>query len=391
MSYFAPYIDSAGLHIPTYQDIVNQLVADAQNIFGQDIYLGYDSQDYQWISAFASMIYDSFLAAQAAYNSRSPTTAIGAALDAVVSINGIVRMGAVYSTCPVVVTGTPGTPITGGIAGDVNGNYWSLPSPTIIGSNGTAIVTATCQTAGAIIANPGDINTIVTPTQGWTSVTNTVAAAVGSPAETDSQLRARQAQSTAQPSQSMLVGLQAALANVPGVTRFVVYENDTNSADANGIPAHSICCVVEGGAPQDIGNAIWAHKGPGCGTYGTTTVNVTDSYGVVTPINYDVLGYVDTDVAITVKQLNGYTSDTTTAIQNAVASYLNTIAPGTDIYISSLWGAVLSANPNPANPAFSIVSLQACVHGGTPGTSDIPVAFNQAARGNTAYITVTPQ
>ncbi|WP_206922990.1 baseplate J/gp47 family protein [Alicyclobacillus suci] len=377
--------------MPTYQDIVDQLVADAQNIFGSDIYLQPDSQDYQWISAFASMIYDSFLASQAVYNSRGPATALGSGLDVVVGINGIQRQPAVASTCPVVVGGTPGAPITNGVAGDVNGNYWSLPSPTIIGSDGTVTVVATCQTPGAITANPGDINTIITPTLGWSSVTNTVAATVGSPAESDAQLRARQALSTAQASQSILEGLEGALAALSGVTRFKVYENDTSSTDANGVPAHSVCAVVEGGTPSAIAQAIYEHKGPGCGTYGTTTQSITDDYGVVTNINYDELEYVDVDVAITVKQLNGYTTDTTTAIQTAVSTYLSSVAIGTDIYISSIWGAAMTANPNASNPTFSVVSVQACVHGGTLGTTDIPVAFNQAARGNTSYITVTTQ
>lgn len=465
MSYFAPTISATGLSIPTYQDIVDQLVADAQNIFGTDIYLGNDSQDYQWISAFASMIYDSFLTSQAVYNSRGPATALGSGLDVIVGINGIQRLAAVYSTCPVVIAGTTGTTISNGVVGDVNGNDWSLPSPTIIGLSGTITVTATCQTNGAIVASIGDINTITTPTLGWASVTNAVSAAVGSPVETDSALRSRQAISTAQPSRTVLEGVEGSLAALSDVTRFAVYENDTNSSDSNGLPPHSITAVVEGGESQDIGNAIFARKGPGCGTNGSTAVQVTDVYGQAFTMHYDVLGYVDTDVAITVKKLNGYTSDTTSAILQAVASYENSIGIGTAIYISSLWGAALSANPNVSKPAFSVISVQAAVHlsaqlsaalssgtayanlavsaldvavpsgstliigtGSTTqavtvnadasvgdtsisvnsftanaayadaasvsfalGTSDIPVSFNEASRGNVGNITVTVQ
>ncbi|GLG01590.1 hypothetical protein Alches_16300 [Alicyclobacillus hesperidum subsp. aegles] len=388
MSYFAPYIDAAGFHMPAYQDIVDQLVADAQNIYGQDIYLGYDSQDYQMISVFASMIYDSFLAAQAAYNSRSPSTAVGAALDAIVGVNGLVRKSAVYSTCQVVVSGTPGTMIANGVVSDVNGYNWSLPNPTVIGSGGRSTVTATCQTAGAIAANPGDINTIVTPQLGWSSVTNTVAATPGSPAETDSQLRARQAVSTEQPSQNMVDSLVAGLAAVPNIGRFKVYENYTNQTDANGIPSHSVDCVVEGGDPQDVANVIWLRKGIGCGTYGGTSVEITDSQGVVNTIYYDVPQYVDIDVTINVKQLQGFTQDTQAAIANAVYAYLNNAQIGVDVYNSALWGAALSANPTPNNPTFSVTGVTAAVHGQTQGTSDIPIAFNQVARGNLSYITV---
>lgn len=451
--------------MPAYQDIVDQLVADAQNIFGSDIYLGADSQDYQWISAFASMIYDSFLTAQAVYNSRGPATAVGSGLDVIVGINGLQRLASVNSTCPVVIAGTANTSITGGVVGDVNGNSWTVPTPIIIGSTGSITVTVTCQSEGAVTANPGDINTIVTPVAGWNSVTNTVAATVGNATETDSALRARQATSTAQPSMSILEGLEGALTDVAGVTRFEVYENDTNSTDSNGVPAHSIEAVVEGGTSSDIAQTIFDYKGPGCGTNGSTTVPVTDNYGDVTNISYDVLGYVDSDVTVTVKQLNGYTSDVTTAIQESVAAYENALAIGVQIYNSGLFGAALSANPTPSNPAFSVLGVTVAVHLGaqlsaalasgtaytslsvdalalpissgdslvigsgsttqtvtaiadaavgattisvdsftanadyaeaTPisfvqSTADIPVPFNQAARGNTSNITVVTQ
>lgn len=356
--------------IPTYQDIVDQLVADAQNIYGSDIYLGTDSQDYQWISSFSKMIYDSFLTAQAVYNSRGPATALGAGLDAIVGINGIQRKAAVYSTATETIAGIPGTPITGGVVADVNGNYWSLPSPTIIGSSGSVTVTVTCQTAGAITANPGDINVIVTPVLGWTSATNPNAATVGSPQETDSQLRARQATSTAQPSQSILEGLKGALAALSGVNRYKVYENDTGSTNSLGLPPHSITCVMDGGNSTDIATTIFDRKGPGCATNGTTTVPVTDSYGVTTDINYDVVTEVPIDVSYAVKQISGYTTDTTTAIQNAAANFLNANGIGNNVYNSSLWGAALTVNTDPSNPVFSITSVTAAVHlGATLQTS----------------------
>ena len=56
MAYFSPYIDGTGMHIPLYQEIVDKLVEDMKQIFGDDIYLEADSQDYQQISIFARMI-----------------------------------------------------------------------------------------------------------------------------------------------------------------------------------------------------------------------------------------------------------------------------------------------------------------------------------------------
>lgn len=366
--------------MPTYQDIVDQLVADQQNTFGADIYLGIDSQDYQNLSSFAQMIYDSFLASQAAYNSRGPASAIGTGLDVVVGTNGIQRKSAVYSTANVTLAGTSGTIITGGIATDINGNSWSVTSPITIGSVGTVVCLATCQTAGAITANAGDINAIATPQLGWSGVTNIVAATVGTAVETDAQLRARQATSTAQPSKTVLEGVKGAIAAISGVTRSRVYENDTGTADSNGLPAHSITCVVEGGSASDIGNSIFDRKGPGCATNGATTVTVTDSFGVNTDIHYDVVGYTPIDVAYTVKGLSGYTSSTATAIQNAAVAFLNGSGIGNEVYVGSLWGAALGVISNPSNPSFSVVSVQVAVHLGATLTT--------ALASGTAYTTL---
>ena len=58
MAYFAPYINETGIHIPTYPDIRDDLVKMYKSIFGDDVYLENDSQDYQLISIFADKTHD---------------------------------------------------------------------------------------------------------------------------------------------------------------------------------------------------------------------------------------------------------------------------------------------------------------------------------------------
>ena len=98
MSYFAPYVDESGLHYPTYNDILEDLIEDMQTIYGSGIYLGSDSQDYQMLSKFAEKIYDTYQAMEIAYNAHSPVTAIGTGLDYIVAINGIKRKTGTNST-----------------------------------------------------------------------------------------------------------------------------------------------------------------------------------------------------------------------------------------------------------------------------------------------------
>lgn len=388
MAYFAPFIDASGFHMPSYSDIRDQLISDARSIFGSDIYLGIDSQDYQWISSISNMIFDSFLTAQAAYNSRGPSTAIGTGLDINVKLNGIKRKPETYSTCTVLLSGTPGTTIANGIAGDINGIEWALSTSVTLDDTGKAIALATCRVPGPIEAIPGTINKIVTPTYGWTAITNDGATTIGENVESDAELRARQAISTALPSRTVLEGLKGAIAAISGVERSEVYENDTGVVDANGLPAHSITAVVEGGDDSNLAQTIFNKKGPGCYTNGTTSVTIPDQYGTLATVRFYRPTDVDIDVAINVKRLNGYTTDTTAAIKQAVASYISSLAIGDDLSISSLWGAALSANEVPSKPNFSITALTAARHGATKGTNDIAIAFNEVTRGGVANIVI---
>jgi uncharacterized phage protein gp47/JayE len=389
VSYFAPYIDAAGVHINTFADIQANLIAQAQSIFGSDIYLGNDSQDMQMIANEALYIYNLEQLAVKVYNNQSPVNAAGTGLDSIVKLNGLARSGSTYSTCIVSLIGIAGMTIAAGVVQDSAGYKWDLPVDTIIPSGGSISVIATCETAGAVVAGIGTINVISTPQYGWTSVSNVVAATAGSAIETDAALKARQAASVALPSQTILDGIVAAVLKLSGVARAKGYENVTGSTDSNTLPAHSISLVVDGGTDAVIANTIYLKKAPGVPTYGSTTVNVTESTGFVIPISFYHPTVKPIDVAVTVKGLTGYSSTITDSIKAAVVAYLNSLQIGDDVYWSSLLGAALSAQPNVQSPAFSVTALTFALHGGSLATSDVVIAFNAVAQGVLANVTVT--
>lgn len=386
MAYTAPYIDAAGLHIPTYVDIRDDLVDQYKSIFGEDIYLDPDSQDYQMISAYAAKTYDTMQLLQIVYNNHSPKTALGTALSSLVKLNGIARKTASYSTCVLTITGTPGTVIAAGVAKDAAGVLWDLPANVTL-TGETTEVTAICEDIGAIEAPVGSINVINTPQKGWISVTNAVPAVVGQPIETDVQLRARQSISVALPSRNMLDGTRAAIAAISGVTRYHVYDNDTSVTDDNGIPSHSICAVVEGGLDADIAEAIYLHKGPGGGTYGSTTYNYTNEDGITTAIRYTRPSYSIIDVVVTVRQGAGYTADLLTTIQTNIENYINGLTIGEDVTITGTLTAITAAVENPSNPAFRLASLTIGETGEAQGYTDVEVAYNAVAAVGTVSVT----
>ena len=252
------YIDDTGIHLPDYPTVLDHVKGIMHDIYGDDLYIEADSQDGQLCAAFASMMHDTYALCGDVYNAFSPSTAQGVGLSSVVKINGIRRKTASYSTVDLRIVGQVGTIVTSGKAEDVAGQKWLLPARVVIPAEGEITVTATAEVMGDIRAAAGEITKIATPTRGWQTVNNPAAATAGAPVEKDSELRGRQAISTAIPSQTPLEATKGAVARLSGVTRSAGYENDTNETDERGIPAHSIAVVAEGGDTAQIAEAIFA-------------------------------------------------------------------------------------------------------------------------------------
>ena len=58
MAYFAPYIDSTGIHLPTYEDRLQNLADSYRSIFGVDAVLDPSVPDYQLLSVIAKALDD---------------------------------------------------------------------------------------------------------------------------------------------------------------------------------------------------------------------------------------------------------------------------------------------------------------------------------------------
>ncbi|HBY8228187.1 TPA: baseplate J/gp47 family protein [Klebsiella pneumoniae] len=330
-------VTAEGISAPDYQTVLDTITGYFQQIYGSDAYLEPDSKDGQLVALVALAIHDANNTAISVYRSFSPATALGDALTSNVKINGITRRAATNSTVDLLLTGTVGTTITNGSVRDTNGVIWNLPATVVIGTDGTVIATATCSSTGSVAAVAGSVNGINTPTRGWASVTNPLAATVGVAAETDAELRIRQSQSVALASLTPFDAVDGAIANVEGVTRHKLFENDTETTDANGLPPHSISAIVEGGDATEIANTIRSVKGQGVSTYGTTAVIVTDKYGNPYTIRFSRPVDVPIYVSITLKALTGYSSQVGDEIKAAVAAYINSLPIGDSVLLSRVY------------------------------------------------------
>jgi len=382
-------IDANGITAPSYNDIYSSLQASFYQIYGSDAYITPDSQDGQLLAIFAQAMHDANQATIMAYNNFSPATAVGVGLSSVVKINDISRAVASASQVDVTLTGVAGTIINNGVVGDTLGNKWNLPGYVLIPPAGTVTVTATSQALGAIPATVGSITKILTPVTNWQTVTNADSASLGEPVESDGQLRSRQAVSPALNSKTVAQGIEAALLAIPGVTYLKLYENDTNTTDSNGLPAHSIGVVIEGGDATTIANTILVTKGVGVATYGTTTVAVPDISGAMRNINFSRPTLVPIKAEVWLTAGSGYTSVIGAELTQAIADYINNdLSVGDDVIVIRLYvPAMLDGAAD--SLTYKVTALQAALVTGSLGTTDIVIAFNAKATCNTADILLT--
>jgi uncharacterized phage protein gp47/JayE len=389
MATLAPQITSTGIVAPTYADILAELQNFYWSIYGSDADLSSDSQDGQFLSILAQIIYDTNMVLVTAYNGFSPTYAQGAGLSSLVKINGIARLVPSNSQAVVELVGQAGTTISNGQIGDNLGlnTKWNLPALVVIPLTGSIEVTATCTTAGATPAAANSLTQILTPTRGWQTVNNPAAAEPGLPVESDATLRQRQAASTALPAQTTLEAITAAIANITGVGRLIVYENDGDAPDGNGIPAHSISAVVQGGDVQQIASAIASKKSPGTGTYGTTVVIVTDTNGVPDTIRFYELTNVDMHIEVDLTALQGFVSTTEDAMKAAIAAFINGLAIGEDSYINRLFSPA-NLGGTGLGATFNITAIRQARGNNVPAAADVVIDFNEAAVCDVANITL---
>ncbi|EJI2433579.1 baseplate J/gp47 family protein [Salmonella enterica] len=383
-------VTAEGISAPDYQTILDTLTSYFQQIYGSDAYLEPDSKDGQMVALVALAVHDANNTAIAVYNCFSPATGYGAALTSNVKINGIARKGATNSAVDLLLTGTAGTTVTNGTVKDTNNVIWRLPASVVIGIDGTVTVTAICSNSGAVAALAGTITTINTPTRGWTSVTNPAAATVGAPAETDAELRIRQGQSVALPSITPFEGVDGAIANVAGVTRHKLYENDTGATDINGLPPHSISAIVDGGDVTEIAQTIRGNKGQGVRTWGKTSVTVPDKYGNPHIISFSRPTDVPVYGKITLTVFAGYTSQIGVQIQQAVADYINRLMIGDQVLLSRIYSPANLGVVSGGNARY--YDIQELLIGKSPeavAAANINIAYDESASCKPENIIIT--
>lgn len=289
-------VGPSGITIQALSDILSELTAGMQAIYGAGINLNPNTPDGQMINLIAQAKEDVLEMILSVAASMDPDQATGVLLDQRCAINGVSRQQGTYTQQSVTVTASqaltlsgldtqPTAPFT---VADSAGNQYQLLATYSFGAAGSTALAFQAANLGAVSSAANDITVPVTIIAGVTGVTNPAGpTTVGTNEETDAALRIRRASSVALPSKGWRSSLLSAIYDTAGVVQAVIFENYTSSTDGNGVPANSIWCIVNGGTNTDVASAIDSRRSAGCGMKGSVSVSVTEDDGTVIAILFD--------------------------------------------------------------------------------------------------------
>jgi uncharacterized phage protein gp47/JayE len=258
-----------GLTLDDQQTILNALVSAFKAIYGDDINVEQNSPDGQQLNIYAQAQTDAQELLASIYNSFDPDVASGRSLDARCAINNVFRKGGTFTIQPIQIVVDRALTLKGldddqnneegrGFTiSDASGNKFILFSTTTFSAAGTYTANFRAQNRGKVETFPNTITNIDTITLGVVSVNNpSTALTVGVDEESDEELRYRRENSLANLGAGYVDNLRSALLGINEVYDAKVYNNRTNQVDTDGIPAHGLWVIVEGGADSDIGNVM---------------------------------------------------------------------------------------------------------------------------------------
>ncbi len=381
-----------GFRRPTYAELLDALEYKARELFGSKANLTVRSPLGIFLRIFAWILNLLFATIEDVYNSRFVDTAVGTSLYNLGKAIGLRLLSAQKAVGYLQVIGTDGTIVpVGWLAATVAGTQYVVQTAGTI-ANGSATAPAMAMLAGPDGNTlPNTITVIVNPMDGITAVTNLAPFDGGRNTETDDEYRARYYESV-----DFAGGVNAdaiageILQNVEGVYSAVVYENDSDDTDANGLPPHSFEAVVYGGLDGDVATQIFKRKAAGIQTYGNTTMGVVSASGLTYNISFS--RPVAVPIFIKVENLQTepatFPSDGDEQIVQALISYIGGdvkggLNIGEDVIFNRLY-----------EPVFSIsgvvdFDLSISSDGTTYGTDNIDITSRQKAVADEGTVNVS--
>lgn len=282
-----PTFGPTGYIAPEESEILEGVLLDINAAFDGGLNPALETPQGQLASSEAAIIgnvYDEFVY----YTTQvDPAYAVGRMQDAIGRIYFLERLPSQPTVVDCLCSGLPGLIIpVGALAVATDGNIYSCTTAGTISTGGSVTLPFECTTVGAIPCPAGSLNAIYQAIPGWDSVTNPADGVIGSDIESRYAFEERRRESVAANAVNTLAAIRGAVRSVSGVLDAYTTENDSGGSVVVGgvtLAAHSLYVAAVGGDNQDVGDAIFTKKAPGCAMVGNTTVTVLDTNAGYTP------------------------------------------------------------------------------------------------------------
>jgi len=381
-----------GFRRPTYAELLDALEHKARELFGSKANLTVRSPLGLFLRLFAWALNLLFSTIEDVYNSRFVDTSVGTSLYNLGKAIGLRLLPAQKAVGYLQISGTDGATVpVGWLAATTAGTQYVVMAEGTI-ANGTVTLPAQATLAGPDgNTAAGTITSIVNPMEGITAVTNPADFDGGRNTETDPEYRERYYESV-----DYAGGVNAdaisgeILQNVEGVYSAVVYENDTDEPDADGIPPHAFEAVIYGGLDGDVAMQIFKRKAAGIRTHGNTTVPVVSASGMTYNISFSRPVPVPVYIRVTNLQTDPrrFPVDGIEQIKQALVSYIGGDAKGGLTIGESV---IFNRIPTPIYSVSGVVDFDLEISGDGINYSveNIPITSRQKAVTDEGKVTVT--
>ncbi|PUD96088.1 hypothetical protein DA477_09300 [Levilactobacillus brevis] len=336
-------LDSTGLTILNFHQLLNQLSAKTKEMMGDDMNTDQNSVVgmYIRIISWLQNIVNQDL--EAVYYSNFVDQAEGISLDRLGSNYSVTRNPAQAATVMLNFTGTTGTVIPEETVYTTESGveFEMVDTVTLDDSgkgSGEAVCTALDETGNVA---PNTISVQGENIAGVESVTNPTQASGGAEIETDDAYRQRiHLNMESQPGPTYY-GLYTGLYALPGVEQVQIVPNLTMETDSYGNPPKSLHFYVRGGREDDVAQAILDNIAAGIQTVGKIKKAVKDIGGHTHDVFFDTATVVPIYVSMSLKTSDGFNSETSPAeIVQAIKDYLSGLIMGDKVVFTKLYQAI---------------------------------------------------
>lgn len=345
-----PTFGPNGFVAPDESLVLAGVFADINAAFGGGLSLALETPQGQIASSETSEIGNVNNLFVLYTNLVDPAYSFGRMQDAIARIYFLERLPSLSTVVQCLCQGLPGTLISVGVLVlSTDGGTYQCTEEGTIGIDGTVTLAFANTVVGPIACPAETITSIYQSIPGWDRVENPSPGVIGRNVESRSEFEARRVASVAINAIGTLPAVRGSVLAVPGVLDAYVTENDTaGPATVGGVVlvAKSLYVCAIGGLADDIAEAIWKKKAPGCAYNGTTTVVVEDSNSGYTPpypsysVQFQIPNALTILFEVTIVSSTLVPADANTLIQNAIIQAL----AGTDGGQRALIGATLYAS-----------------------------------------------